>query len=131
MRLLCWICQGLGQAQVVRSLGRDLSRLGPDVVFLCETCLHTQHSSSLKTSLNFDSYFMVDTGPGCTSLVLLWNNNTTVTLFSYSSLHIDVSIFGVGFKSFHFTGFHGRFESALKKGNWTLIDQLRTASPLP
>ena len=81
---------GLTQARTVRSFGRDVARLGPDFLFLCETRLRTQSNSFLKSTLNFNSCFMVDVGPGCTCLAILWNNNITVDLLSYSPLHIDV-----------------------------------------
>ncbi|KAL4324784.1 hypothetical protein GQ457_11G026120 [Hibiscus cannabinus] len=68
---------------------------------------------------------------GCTGLAIFWNNNITVDLLSYSTLHIDVVITYDSSISFRFTGMHGRSESALKKHNWALIDRLRDTSPLP
>ncbi|KAL4367155.1 hypothetical protein GQ457_05G022060 [Hibiscus cannabinus] len=131
MRILCWNCQGLGKAQAVRSLARDVTRFSADFIFLCETRLRTQNSTFLRTVLGFENCFFVDVGPGCTGLAIFWNNNITVDLLSYSALHIDVVITYDSSISFRFTGMHGRSESSLKKNNWALIDRLREASPLP
>ncbi|KAL4280035.1 hypothetical protein GQ457_03G016680 [Hibiscus cannabinus] len=130
MKLLCWNCQGLGKAQAVWSFGRDVTHLGPDFIFLCETRLRTQSSAFLKSVLGYESCFFVDSGPGCTGLAIFWNNKIKVDLLSYSPLHIDVVI-SYDSSSFRFTGMHGRSESTLKKHNWALIDHLRDASPLP
>ncbi|KAL4380028.1 hypothetical protein GQ457_02G041970 [Hibiscus cannabinus] len=109
---------------------RDVTHLGPDFIFLCETRLRTQNSAFIKSVLGYDSCFFVDSGPGCTGLAIFWNNKIIVDLLSYSPLHIDVVI-SYDSSCFCFTGMHGRSESTLKKHNWALIDRLRDASPLP
>ncbi|KAL4325747.1 hypothetical protein GQ457_11G028050 [Hibiscus cannabinus] len=131
MRILCWNCQGLGKAQAVRSLARDVTRYSVDFIFLSETRLRMQNATFLRSVLGFKNCFFVDAGPGCTGLAIFWNNNIKVDLLSYSALHIDVLITYDSSTSFRFTGMHGRSESSLMKHNWALIDRLREASPLP
>ncbi|KAL4366975.1 hypothetical protein GQ457_05G024380 [Hibiscus cannabinus] len=130
MKILCWNCQGLGQALAVQVLKSIVLQHDPDILFLCETRLNKLRCERLRLSLNKDNCFSVDSNPSCSGLALLWNNKISVDLLSYSARHIDTIIQSDNL-NFHFSGLHGYADTNHKYKTWQLIDHLQHASSLP
>ncbi|BFG40502.1 hypothetical protein CerSpe_267760 [Prunus speciosa] len=57
-------------------------------------------------------------------LAILWQDEVTVSLRSYSKGHIDVFIEGVEQIGFRFTGFYGHPKTHLRKHSWELLRRL-------
>jgi hypothetical protein len=62
----------------------------PSMLFLSETKMSQQSSEGLKWWLNFQNAIGVSSLGLSGGLVLLWKNEITVDLKSYSKYHIDV-----------------------------------------
>uniref|UniRef100_A0A8R7TQR0 Endonuclease/exonuclease/phosphatase domain-containing protein n=1 Tax=Triticum urartu TaxID=4572 RepID=A0A8R7TQR0_TRIUA len=60
-------------------------------------------------------------------LVLFWNNDSVVSLKSYSRTHIDVLIQNesTGDREWRFTGFYGELVRSRRKRSWELLVFLR------
>ncbi|KAL4352786.1 hypothetical protein GQ457_06G015250 [Hibiscus cannabinus] len=130
MKILCWNCRGLGSSATIQSLGSFIAQHDSGLIFLSETRLKQSSSSRIQHTLNMNGCFVVDSGNGCTGLMLLWNKNITVSLLSYPSIHIDVNVTVVS-GSFHFSGFHGHCVDKNKHLTWSTIDRLSSSSTLP
>ncbi|XP_039064057.1 uncharacterized protein LOC120209036 [Hibiscus syriacus] len=130
MTILCWNCRGLGNPATVHELRRMISIKDPMLVFVSETKLRKNKSEAIRLATKMYGCFEVERAEGCVGLMMLWNERIDVTLLSYSNLHIDVEVSGIGDK-FRFTGFYGRSSWAEKKHNWEMISRLASTSLLP
>ncbi|KAL4353867.1 hypothetical protein GQ457_06G013700 [Hibiscus cannabinus] len=78
----------------------------PYLIFLCETRFRNSSSSRIQASLGMEGCFTVDFRNGCNGLMMLWNHEIKVNLFSYSAIHVDVTVDSPT-GSFRFTRMHG------------------------
>ena len=80
-----------------------------------------------KWRLGFDSAFGVKSVGASGGLVLFWNNDSDVTLKSFSRNHIDVFIKNslIGLVEWRFTGFYGDATRRSRRRNWELLEYLR------
>ncbi|GMI94654.1 hypothetical protein HRI_003134700 [Hibiscus trionum] len=130
MRIFCWNCRGLGSPEAVQGLVFLVQKLEPTIIFLSETRLFNFDFERLKFSLDMTGCFHVKSSPTCSGLLLLWNNNATLDLLSYSDRYIDSTITTTD-DCFRFTGVYGYAETSMKHKTWELIDSLRRNSQLP
>jgi hypothetical protein len=81
----------------------------------------------LKWRLGFDNSYGVKSVGASGGLALFWNNDSEVSLKSYSSTHIDVmvrnSLTGQG--QWRFTGFYGQSARSARRRSWELMKYLR------
>lgn len=75
-------------------------------MFLSETKKKATSEERLMRELGFDGQFSVPSVDSSGGLLLLWKNSVDVTLNSYSSGHIDITIKEVS-SWWRFTGFYG------------------------
>ena len=80
----------------------------PSLVFLSETRLSDKRAQDLKFRFGFSNAFGVKSEGLSGGLVLLWNNDSAVSLNSYSQSHIDVFVQNdlLGEREWRFTGFY-------------------------
>ena len=121
MSLLSVNCRGLGNPQIVRELHNLVKQEGPKVVFLLETRLEAKNVEFLWKMVDMHGAIGVErTGMGG-GLALLWAKDIQVTIHSSSVAHIDATIFGLGNREWHLTGFYGNPETAKRGDSWTLL----------
>ncbi|GMI70382.1 hypothetical protein HRI_000707500 [Hibiscus trionum] len=123
MRILCWNCQGLGQAPVVQHLRDYVCLSNPEVIFLCETKINNVACSQLCLSLGFINVIAIPPMEGCSSIALFVTNDINITLLSYSPRYIHTQITSNNCNMF-FTGIHGYSETSQKYKTWEIIDSL-------
>ncbi|KAL4283597.1 hypothetical protein GQ457_16G015220 [Hibiscus cannabinus] len=82
MKILCWNCQGLGQASTFQGLKGIVFKFNLDVIFLCETHLNKLLCERLRNSLNMVGCLFVETNPSYSGLAFLWNNTISGDLLS-------------------------------------------------
>ena len=95
MKTLVWNCRGLGNRRAENELGELLQAKDPAIVFLSETRLRKTQMTRIKNRMDFVGLFVVpsdDQGGG--GLALLWKNNVTVWVDSFSKYHIDAIVNG-------------------------------------
>ncbi|KAL4361603.1 hypothetical protein GQ457_04G019930 [Hibiscus cannabinus] len=109
---------------------REIRIFYHDVIFLSDTRLSKSRNLHLKYVFKMLGCFTVDFTYACSGLILLWNNNVTVDLLSYSQHHIDVIVTSPTEK-FHFSGIYGYADATFKYKTWELIDLLSASSDLP
>lgn len=84
MSCISWNCLGLGRPRAVRAL-KDLIRPHkPMILGLIETKLKVTEWDLLRVTLGFKCCFAVGSRGCAGGLALLWNNESEVTLKSYS-----------------------------------------------
>ncbi|KAE8655251.1 hypothetical protein F3Y22_tig00117034pilonHSYRG01593 [Hibiscus syriacus] len=73
-------------------LRRLISNKNPLLVFVSETKIKKNKVESITLTTQMHGYFLVDRSDDCVGLLLLWKKGLTVSLRSFSNLHIDVEI---------------------------------------
>jgi hypothetical protein len=96
------------------------------MVFLLETKMSDIRSQDLKWRFGFDRAFGVKSVGASGGLVLFWNNESDVTLKSFSRNHIDVMVKNslTGQSEWRFTGFYGNPMRSARAGSWELMQYL-------
>jgi hypothetical protein len=111
----------LGNLSAIPTL-RDLVRTyQPDVMFLCETLVHANKITEIKTKLGFDAAFAVDRIGRSGSLALLWKNTITCNVISYSQNFINVEVGSDRWSHWRFTGFYGSPQGVSYRHFTTLV----------
>ncbi|KAF7825238.1 ribonuclease H [Senna tora] len=123
-------------AETVRDLQSLTRSQSPSIVFLMETRFTKFEMERIKRQLNFDGLITVPCrGRGKSragGLALLWKQEVTIDLQSFSLNHIDVHIKDDSRDlTWRFTGFYGFPDEAYKKLSWKLLQDLNNASNLP
>jgi len=93
--------------------------------------MRSQRAGELRWRLGFQNAFGVSSVGLSGGLVLLWKNNVTVDLKSYSKFHIDVWVTMENGRQWRFTGFYGEPVRARRKESWRLLRFLRNQTDLP
>ncbi|GMJ16170.1 hypothetical protein HRI_005286200 [Hibiscus trionum] len=130
MRIIVWNCQGLGNPETVRFLKQTLASKSPNMVFLCDTRLDKRKAEDVRRRMNMAGQLVVEKNEEGLGLLLLWDEDTKVSLLSLSKSHIDVEVLRDD-AQFRFTGMYGTCKRPNKKEDWALLDLLKTKSDLP
>ena len=92
MNLLGLNCRGCGRLETVQEISSLVQLHRPALVFLSETKLPETRAKELRFRLGFQNAFAVKSEGLSGGLALYWNNESTVSLKSFSKTHIDVMI---------------------------------------
>lgn len=130
MITLSWNCRGLGQPTTVPALCELVRARRPDVIFLFETLSFGVRLESLRVKLNFHSCFSVDCVGRSGGIAVLWNNNISCSVLSYSQNHIDLLINDL-LGNWRLTGCYGFPERHRRQASWNLLRHLATVDNLP
>lgn len=130
MIALSWNCRGLGQPATVPTLCELVRARSPDVIFLFETLSFGIRLELLRVKLNFQSCFSVDCVGRSDSIAVLWNNNITCSVSSYSRNHIDLCMNDLH-GNWRLTGYYGFPERHLRQSSWNLLRHLASVDSLP
>ena len=88
MNILCWNCRGVGNPWSVRQLRRWSTFYAPDIMFLSETMINKTGVEALKSRSGFVNAFGVSRRGRAGGLCVLWREEITFSLVSYSQHHI-------------------------------------------
>ncbi|GMI95249.1 hypothetical protein HRI_003194200 [Hibiscus trionum] len=130
MKILVWNCQGLGNPGTVQYLKQIVASKCLSVVFLCDTRLDKRKAEDVRRRVNMAGNLVVERNDEGLGLMLLWSEDTQVSLLSFSKAHIDVEI-SKNDVCFRFTGMYGTCHRSNKREDWDLLDMLKTKSDLP
>lgn len=102
----------------------------PDVIFLFETLSFGVRLEALRVRLNFDSCFSIDVVGRSGGLAVLWNNNTHLSISSFSNNHIDM-LANDPEGLWRITGYYGFPDRGRRHLSWQLLRQLLAAHSCP
>ncbi|KAA3469398.1 reverse transcriptase [Gossypium australe] len=122
MKIISWNVRGLGRPRTVKRLKNKLRAINPQILFLIETKLKAKEMEIVRRKLGFSCGIEVDADGSKGGLSLGWNNNSLISLRSYSSFHIDADVndkdSGVKWR---LTGFYGNPIERLRSNSWTFL----------
>lgn len=130
MITLSWNYRGLGQAATVPALCELVRVRNPNVIFFSETLSLSVRFEALRVKLKFTNCFSVDYVGRSGGLAILWRNNISCSIVSYSNNHIDVHVF-YSLGDWRITGFYGLPERGRRQLFWNLLHTLASQSSLP
>jgi hypothetical protein len=131
MKLLSLNCHGLGNPETVQELQTLVKVEVPQVVFVMETRLDVRSIEWLRIKLGFHGALGVNRARFGGGLALLWSNEVSVQIQSYSPSHIDAEILPNDGASWRFTGFYGNPDHHRRIESWDLLRRLGSDSFLP
>lgn len=133
MNILCLNYRGCGRPETVHEISSLIRLHRPTMVFLSETKVSDKRAQDLRFRLGFSNAFGVKATGLSGGLVLFWNNDSVVTLKSFSKNHIDVMVTNdsTGGKEWRFTGFYGEPVRVRRKKNWELLEYMRREYDIP
>jgi hypothetical protein len=93
------------------------------VLFLSETKMSANRSRDLKRNFGFPNSFGVNSDGRSGGLVVMWKNEISLDLKSYSKYHIDMwaTDNDAAGKGWHFTGFYGDPRRSQRKESWRMF----------
>jgi len=130
MNCLIWNVRGMGNPRTFKALKRVVGKYSPSLVFLMETKTYGNTYDKVKSILEFDGGFFVDSIGKSGGLALMWKEGLDVAVLSYSTGHIDVRIAEENGTNWRFTGFY-RDPSSRKDDSWELLRRLCRVNILP
>ena len=92
MSCLSWNCQGLGNPQTKDELVALVSNKDPKIVFLMETKLEKTSMERISHRMQFRNIFVVPRINRGGGLALLWREEISLDIQTYSDNHIDAFI---------------------------------------
>jgi hypothetical protein len=131
MSLLCLNCQGCGRPEAVHEIHKVVDLNRPKVLFLSETRMSATRAQKMCHKLGFSNVFGVSSQGFSGGLVLMWKDDMSLVIKTYSKYHVDVCITEADGKLWHFTGFYGEPRRVQRKESWQLLHFLRNENDLP
>jgi hypothetical protein len=103
----------------------------PKVLFLSKMRLSATRAQEMCHKLGFHNAFGVSSQGFNGGLVLVWHDDLSIVIKTYSKSHVDVWITEVDGKLWHFTGFYGEPRRAQRKESWQLLCFLHNENDIP
>ncbi|KAG8482422.1 hypothetical protein CXB51_024366 [Gossypium anomalum] len=126
MKFFCWNCRGLGNPKTVQELKKLLVATNLDVIFICETKLHSNSLSYVHNLCRMEGCLAVSSKGRSRGLELMWKDE--VVFQNYSNHHIDSLVSMGENKKIHFTGFYGHTDPNLRKRSWEILRRVGVRS---
>ncbi|KAK8292764.1 hypothetical protein V6Z11_D06G140800 [Gossypium hirsutum] len=126
MKIFSWNCRGVGNPTTVRELKQFLVANTPDIVFLCETKIHSNEFSRIRFMCRMEGCLAVSSEGKSGGMALLWRDGVGVTIQNYSKYHIDSLVCMEDGEKFRFTGFYGQTESSLRHQAWDMLRRVKS-----
>ena len=132
MNLISWNCRGLGNPRTVQEVASLVKRYNPLILFLSETKRKSGEMEWLRSRWGFENCLTVDSVGRSGGLALLWRQEVSLEILSYSNHHIDAKIGNTNNgEDWRFTGFYGDPITRLRCRSWELMLQFYRSCTLP
>ncbi|CAM8905878.1 unnamed protein product [Rhodiola kirilowii] len=129
MKSLVWNCRGLGHSRSVRELAEMVRNHRPMLVGLQETKIDASRLEAVRKRLGFKHGFQVPRIGLAGGLALWWKEEVTLTILSYSKLHIDAMVEGE--EIVRVTLIYGEPVTVKRGVTWELLRRLNSQHNLP
>ncbi|XP_042939562.1 uncharacterized protein LOC122274604 [Carya illinoinensis] len=132
MNCLAWNCRGLGNPRTVRELHFLVKEKVPRMIFLSETKCKRNKAEKVRNRLGYECSFVVDSIGRSGGLVMMWKQELSAELHTYSNNHISVLVTVEGAATpWHVTGFYGNPVVEKRRESWELLKLLKPVSNGP
>lgn len=88
-----------------QNISRLIHETSPNLLFIFEARVFQSMANVIRAKLKFKNWFCVDVVGQKGGPLLLWNENISITILSYSKGHIDCCV-STSPTLFYFTGFY-------------------------
>ncbi|TYJ27776.1 hypothetical protein E1A91_A07G212200v1, partial [Gossypium mustelinum] len=126
MKILCLNCRGAENPATVRELKQLLTANVPDIIFLCETKIHSNGFHRIRTICRMEGCLAVDSEGKSGGLALLWKEGVNVSVQNYSKFHIDSLVSMDDGEKFRFTGFYSQTDPSLRQQSWDMLRRVKS-----
>ncbi|OMO50714.1 Endonuclease/exonuclease/phosphatase [Corchorus capsularis] len=123
--------EGLGAPRAVHALVNLVLCNKPSFIFLSETKRKKNEMDWIRYRLGYDNCFTVECVGRAGDLALLWSNDISIHILSYSNSHIDAAIDNNSLNPWRFTGFYGSPQTNHLRNSWNLLRLLHSQFSLP
>ena len=131
MNILSWNGRGLGNLRAETVLSHLVRDKAPQVLFLMETKQIVDEMRRIQADLHYRSMLVVLCIRRAGGLAMLWKEEVSLDIQTYSSNHIDAHIMTDPNSPWRLTGFYGRPEELRKHESWTYLRHLHSRDSLP
>ena len=133
MRTFSWNCRGLGNPRIVQTFWDLVSECQPRFIFLMEVKAKRKKVEKIQKSEGLMVSFLWKEKTLGGSLALLWKDQSSTRLISFSRNHIDVvvQIQGLPRLRWRLTGFYGLLDRNRRNESWNLLKSLKQKLNLP
>ncbi|KAK8302591.1 hypothetical protein V6Z12_D04G097400 [Gossypium hirsutum] len=125
MKIFCWNCRGVGNPAIVRELKQLLVANVPDILFLCETKVHSNEFSRIQSRCRMGGCLTVSSEGKSGGLAMMWREDVDVTIQTYSKFHIDSLIKLDNGEVIRFTGSYGHPNPNLRHHAWDMLKKVK------
>ncbi|XP_012435427.1 uncharacterized protein LOC105762053 [Gossypium raimondii] len=126
MKIFSWNCRRVGNPATVRELKQLLVANAHDIVFLCETKIHSNEFSHIRAMCRMEGCLAISSERKSGGMVLMWREGVRVTIQNYSRCHIDSVVWIEDGEKFRFTGFYGQSEPSLRHQAWDMLRRVKS-----
>ncbi|TYG83632.1 hypothetical protein ES288_D01G184300v1, partial [Gossypium darwinii] len=126
MKIFCWNCRGVRNPATVCELKQLLVANAPDVVFLCETKIHSNGFPRIRSRCRLKGCLAVNSDGKSGGLALLWREGVTVDVQNFSNYHIDSLVSTQDGEVIWFTGFYGQADQTSKHLSWDMLRRVKS-----
>ena len=130
MNILSWNCRGLGNLRAETVLSHLVRDKAPQVLFLMETKQIVDEMRRIQADLHYRSMLVVLCIRRAGGLAMLWKEEVSLDIQTYSSNHIVAHIMTDPNSLWRLTGFYGRPEELRKHESWTYLRHLHSRDSL-
>lgn len=97
----------------------------PQLVFLIETKCNKHKMEYIRRSLQFDNYFTVESIGANGGLALLWNQDVSLQILSFTRWHIHAIIQTGEFPYCYVFGFYDQPYGSKRESSWDLLQLIK------
>ncbi|KAK8264561.1 hypothetical protein V6Z12_D12G118100 [Gossypium hirsutum] len=125
MKIFCWNCHGVGNPATIRELKQLLVANVSDILFLCETKVHSNEFSRIQSRCRMGGCLAVSSEGKSNGLAMMWREDVDVTIQTYSKFHIDSLIKLDNGEVIRFTSFYGHPNPNLRHHAWDMLKKVK------
>ncbi|KAK8366946.1 hypothetical protein V6Z12_A02G152300 [Gossypium hirsutum] len=125
MKIFCSNCYGVGNPVTVRELKQLLFSNVPDVVFLCETKIHSNSLSRVRSIYRMEGFMAINSKGKSGGLTLMWMEGVKVDVQNFSNHQIDSLVTLDENSVIWFTGFYGQAKPNLWNQSWYMLRRVK------
>ncbi|XP_017614083.1 uncharacterized protein LOC108459248 [Gossypium arboreum] len=125
MKIFCWNCRGVGNPATVHELKQLLVANALNIVFLCETKIHSNGFSRIRSICKMEGCMAINSKGKSGGIALMWKEGVKVDVQNFSNHHIDSLVTVDENEVIRFTGFYGQADPNLRSQSWDMLRRVK------